>query len=126
MIYRIKNMMNISNSDTKKISIKYFFKKLIYFFLIGTTTIMITAYAESNNKHYFNIKTAPVSDALSKFAAQADSEILFLSDITTGKMSPNIYGTYTNIEVLNKLLSGTGLQAKETRYNIYLIQKSAP
>lgn len=98
------------------------------FVYIALTPSFCPARAEegdSGAKRFFNIQNRTIGDALNTFAMQADSEILFSSELAKDKQTLGLQGEYTRQEALEKLLEGSGLKAEEAGLNIYVVQVGA-
>nr|WP_180207082.1 TonB-dependent siderophore receptor [Pseudomonas sp. SbOxS1]NYU07367.1 TonB-dependent siderophore receptor [Pseudomonas sp. SbOxS1] len=58
----------------------------------------------------YQIPPGPLGQTLSRFAADSQIALSFDPGLTDGLQSPGLTGTYSALEALTRLLSGTGLQ----------------
>ncbi|MBU1332984.1 MAG: TonB-dependent receptor [Gammaproteobacteria bacterium] len=69
----------------------------------------------------FNLPAAPLEKSLNALASQSDLQILFSSDIATGKATPALRGRYTAAEALNILLGSSGLKVQQQDEHTYIV-----
>jgi iron complex outermembrane receptor protein len=62
----------------------------------------------------FNIAAQPLSKALLEFSKQSGLIVTVPPALVDGKVAPEIHGSLSSSQVLEKLLSGTGLKASRT------------
>ena len=75
----------------------------------------------------YHIAPASLEAALNQFGREAGVLISFGSEVTAGMQSRGLSGNYSADEGLQKLLEGTGLQARAEGNNAYSLQPaSAP
>ncbi|MDO8825792.1 TonB-dependent receptor [Methylophaga sp.] len=74
-------------------------------------TTLIAAEATVSQQQQFQIPAGPLAQSLNQFASQARVTLSFDPAITDGLTSPSISGQYSPQQVLEMLLTGTGLQA---------------
>jgi iron complex outermembrane receptor protein len=67
--------------------------------------------ATSANMRRYDVPRGSLSGALNRLADQADVLISVPGELTAGKTSNGVSGTYSVDEAFQKLLSGTGLEA---------------
>ncbi|MDX9737862.1 MAG: TonB-dependent siderophore receptor [Azonexus sp.] len=73
----------------------------------------------------FTISAQPLDSALTTFARQAGIQILFNPEETRGLSAPALDGDFSSAEGLQKLLSGSGLQASPSGNGSYIVQRSS-
>lgn len=73
----------------------------------------------------FTISAQPLDSALTTFARQAGIQILFNPEETRGLSAPALNGDFSSAEGLQKLLSGSGLQASPSGNGSYIVQRSS-
>jgi iron complex outermembrane receptor protein len=73
----------------------------------------------------FSIDPQDLSGALKLFAVQSHREIFFSPELTRGKTSKGVKGTYDDIKALKVILEGTGLNFSVTASNAILVRDSA-
>jgi len=74
-------------------------------------TTLMAAEATVSQQQQFQIPAGPLAQSLNQFASQARVTLSFDPAITDGLTSPSISGQYSPQQVLEMLLTGTGLQA---------------
>ncbi|MDO6414634.1 TonB-dependent receptor [Sphingomonas sp. BIUV-7] len=91
--------------------------------LLATTTIFAVAAAGSAyaQARPFDIAAKPVTLALVEFGKQADVQIVAARRLTDGKQANAVRGTMTVPVALDRLISGTGLAAKQTSNQTYAL-----
>ncbi len=91
-------------------------------FLVATTAIMpLVAIGEgyavaqtAQNRVPYHIPAQSLASSLSAFARASNYKIAYTTSLTLGKMAPAIEGNYTAEDVLERLLSGSGLSYRFT------------
>jgi Fe(3+) dicitrate transport protein len=58
-----------------------------------------------------DLPVQPLAESLKQFAKQSDSNIVFDPNLVQGKLAPAVKGNYDSAQALQKLLSGSGLEA---------------
>lgn len=90
--------------------------------LLGATMLLAaTTYAHAT-KVAVDIAPKPLDQALNALARQSGIQILFASEIASKLYSPKLRGIFTVQEALDRLLSGSGLTAKEQTANTFTVQ----
>jgi iron complex outermembrane receptor protein len=69
----------------------------------------------------FDVPAASLEQSLSALARQANAQILFASDITSGKTAPALKGRYTLEQALQRLLGNSGLNAEERDEHTFVV-----
>ncbi len=57
----------------------------------------------------FNIEAQDLGSALKAFAFQSNREIFFAPELTQGKLTYGVVGSYDDLDALKKILADTGL-----------------
>ena len=101
--------------------------KILYRFslaaaLLFLVTFIMPAHAESVT---FSIDPQDLSAALKLFAVQSHREIFFAPELTRGKTSKGVKGTFDDIKALKVILEGTGLNFSVTASNAILVRDPA-
>lgn len=101
---------------------------LALFGLIATPLITTASFAaEQNQVSRFDIAQGPLGTALSQFAIDAGVTLSFASSQTQALTSPGLQGSYTVEQGLERLLAGSGLQARrQGNGGFVLVPQSAP
>lgn len=76
----------------------------------------------------YNLPAAPLEEALSRFAQQAGITLPFAPQLVLGKQAPALHGNYAVAQALERLLQGSGLQARQGEdgfWGIYPLQEAA-
>lgn len=69
----------------------------------------------------FDVPAASLEKSLGALARQANAQILFASDITSGKTAPALKGRYTLEQALQRLLGNSGLSAEERDAHTFVV-----
>ena len=90
---------------------------------VGLLLILIpSAYAQqSAQPKTYAIPPGPLTATLNQFAAKAGIFIAGTADLTGGRTSPGLQGSYTEIEALRLLLAGTGLEVRKQEDGSYVL-----
>lgn len=87
------------------------------------SVLLSGAPACAQNERMFDIPPSELADALNRWAAQSDQQILFSGRLVAGMRSPGLRGRYTPSEALNRLLANTGLTWSETRPGVAFLRR---
>ena len=71
----------------------------------------------------FDIPRENLALALNQIAQQSHIEIAYSAELTRGKISPSLKGTYTPEQALKKLLKGSGLHVRRIAGGALVIEK---
>jgi hypothetical protein len=71
----------------------------------------------------FDIPREDLAAALNQLAQQSHIEIAYSSDLTRGKISPPLRGTFTPEQALKILLKGSGLHGRRIAGGVLVIEK---
>lgn len=71
--------------------------------------LLSSSLAVAESPRAFDVPAAPLEQALNALARQANAQILFASDLTSGKQAPALKGRYTLEQALQRLLGNSGL-----------------
>jgi iron complex outermembrane recepter protein len=71
----------------------------------------------------FDIPPGSLRDALNRFAAQSNQQILFSGDMVEGLRTQGLRGRYVPAEALDALLAGQGLAWSETRPGVIFLRR---
>lgn len=83
------------------------------FVRLMVATLVLWGSAAQAAESYFNIPPQPLSEALVKLSEQADTLIMVPQELVKGKRAPEVRGTMSVQEALDRLLEGSGLKAAE-------------
>ena len=92
--------------------------------VIGMTVFSSYSLAQGNTTQIFNIQPNTMSEALTLFAMQTDSQILFSPKVVENKKSMGLKGEYTQQQALEKLLAGTNLAITKNGEKVFMIVSS--
>ncbi len=84
-----------------------------------------TANPSAQAEQYFDIPAGDLGVALTTVAAQAQIPLAFDPLLTFGKQNPAVNGEYAPLEVINRLLEGSGLYLVAGNDNSYYIEAAA-
>lgn len=90
--------------------------------LLGATMLLAATNYAHATKIAWDIAPKPLDQALNALARQSGIQILFASDIASRLHSRRLRGVFTVKEALARLLSGSGLTAKEQTANTFTVQ----
>ena len=71
----------------------------------------------------FDIPREDLALALNQIAQQSHIEIAYSAELTRGKISPSLKGTYTPEQALKMLLKGSGLHVRRIAGGTLVIEK---
>jgi Secretin and TonB N terminus short domain len=71
----------------------------------------------------FDIPREDLAVAVNQIAQQSHIEIAYSAELTRGKISPSLKGTYTPEQALKKLLKGSGLHVRRIASGALVIEK---
>jgi hypothetical protein len=71
----------------------------------------------------FDIPREDLALALNQIAQQSHIEIAYSAELTRGKISPSLKGTYTPEQALKMLLKGSGLHVRQIAGGALVIEK---
>ncbi len=86
--------------------------------------LAIPAFAESNTVS-LNIPPQELSTALAALAEQANVQVLYASELASGRMTKGVVGTMLLEEAVRQVLEGTGLQHVFTNARTVTLQKTS-
>lgn len=98
-------------------------------FLASSLLLALSSTAQAAGEIDFDLPAAPLEKSLNALAGQSDVQILFSSDIATGKQTPALRGRYTTEQALQKLLGNSGLTVQQQDEHTYIVvpgQAAAP
>ncbi|MCK0127555.1 TonB-dependent receptor [Erythrobacter sp. F6033] len=90
--------------------------------LAAISTAATAQEAASSEARSYNIPAQSLQGALNSFAEASGSDLLYASDLVSGKQSSALVGNFTAAQALRQLLSGTGLTAAEVSANVYSLK----
>lgn len=74
----------------------------------------------------YSIEPGSLNEALIAYAAQSKRQILFKPQLVAGRKAPGIWGQFSADEVLERLLAGSGLTARRSGPNVYVVTPLSP
>ncbi|MES2451707.1 MAG: TonB-dependent receptor [Pseudomonadota bacterium] len=80
------------------------------------------AAAQDNPKTSFDIPAQDLGAALNRAATQSHREIEFNADLVRSRRAPAVRGSYSIIEALGQLLTGSGLRARTTTSGAIIVE----
>jgi iron complex outermembrane recepter protein len=87
--------------------------------LLGLTSV---APAQAPEPTYrFELPAQSVGAALRLFGEITNQQIIFSEDTVRGRQSTAVVGTFTAVQALNRLLTGTGLKITRTVAGVFYI-----
>ena len=92
--------------------------------LFAMTLCNGAAQAEGTDTQHFNIQPDSMGEALTLFAMETNSQILFSPSVVENKTSSGLKGEYTQQQALDTLLAGTDLTAEKNDEKTFLIVSS--
>ncbi len=89
--------------------------------MVGAPMVAMPLPAHAQAARNYSIPAGTLEDTLSRFGRDAGIMLSFKPEITTGKQSAGLSGTYTPRSGLDTLLAGTGLELSQQSNGSYLI-----
>ncbi len=96
--------------------------------LFGVASLQVVAQPQSTaaeQRQQYDIPVGPLDQALNRFASSAGVMMSVDARLTGGKRSSGVSGSFTPMEALQRLLSGTGLEAVIGGDGSYQLQPAA-
>lgn len=103
-------------------SVRHFARRPLCVVLLGF--FFYLAPAQAQTKVDLNIPATALADALHDLAQQTNTQIVFRSELTTGRLAPRLQGNYDVREALNLLLRGTGLVPVASDERTYTLDRA--
>ncbi|PCJ31639.1 MAG: energy transducer TonB [Gammaproteobacteria bacterium] len=122
---RIAQLLSPPNQFSRKRSLP-FSRSLLSAMLVASLTLSGHSFADNSNaiKQQYSIPTGPLGYTLSHYAVDEGLALSFAPALTKNLTSPAISGQYDNIEVIRKMLVGSGLDLiKRTDGSYTLVKK---
>ena len=91
---------------------------------VFVTCALLGARAEAQSLRAFRIPAGPLGEALTAYAAQADRQMLFTSDLVAGRRTEGLTGRHTPEGGLDRLLAGSGLTWSESRPGVLVLRRA--
>ncbi|MNF48306.1 Pesticin receptor precursor [compost metagenome] len=89
--------------------------------LASSLLLSLSSTAQAASEIDFDLPAAPLEQSLNALASQSDTQILFSSDIATGKQVPALRGRYTTTDALQRLLDDSGLEVLQQDEHTYIV-----
>jgi iron complex outermembrane receptor protein len=94
--------------------------------LASSLLLSLSSMAQAASEIDFDLPAAPLEQSLNTLATQSDSQILFSSDVTSGKQSPALRGRLSTTEALQRLLHDTDLDVQQQDEHTYIVVPRGP
>lgn len=72
--------------------------------------------------YQFNIPAESLGQALTDFSRESQQQIVFSEDVTAGKTTKGLHGTYTAAQALDVLLAGSGLRVDTNAAGVMMVR----
>lgn len=82
----------------------------------------VAAPPASEQRTMISLSSGALDQSLLTLAQQGRVRILFPSQLVAGRMAPAIHGQFTVREALERLLAGTGLEARQARPGVFALR----
>jgi hypothetical protein len=92
--------------------------------LAATLAVLVHGAFADTATFAFDIPREDLALALNQIAQQSHIEIAYSAELTRGKTSPSLKGTYTPEEALKLLLKGSGLHVRRIAGGALVIEKA--
>ncbi|SDN80717.1 iron complex outermembrane recepter protein [Pseudomonas jinjuensis] len=89
--------------------------------LASSLLLGLSSMVQAANEINFDLPAAPLEKSLNTLATQSGTQILFSSDIATGKRSPALRGRFSTTEALQRLLDNSGLQVQQQDEHTFIV-----
>ena len=103
-------------------------KHVVRSYLIAALAAALLVYSTfaDTETFAFDIPREDLAMALNQIAQQSHIEISYSAELTRGKISPVLKGTYTPEQALKLLLKGSGLHVRRIAGGVLVIEKEGP
>ena len=85
------------------------------------TSLLFALSAQAQDKVELDLPSTSLDKALNALARQSSVQIIFASDITAGKTTKAVKGSYTPQQALSRLLDHSGLQSRVRDEHTFII-----
>jgi Secretin and TonB N terminus short domain len=102
---------------------KHVLRKYLMVALVGALPVLMHSALADTATFDFDIPREDLALALNQIAQQSHIEIAFSAELTRGKTSPSLKGTYTPERALKLLLKGSGLRVRRIAGGALVIEK---
>ncbi|MNO65347.1 Ferric aerobactin receptor precursor [compost metagenome] len=89
--------------------------------LASSLLLGLSSMVQAANEINFDLPAAPLEKSLNTLATQSGTQILFSSDIATGKRSPALRGRFSTTEALQRLLDNSGLKIQQQDEHTFIV-----
>ncbi|MCY1285979.1 Ferric aerobactin receptor [compost metagenome] len=89
--------------------------------LASSLLLGLSSMVQAANEINFDLPAAPLEKSLNALATQSGTQILFSSDIATGKRSPALRGRFSTTEALQRLLDNSGLKIQQQDEHTFIV-----
>jgi len=115
--------MSVPTPDQTLRCSKHVLRMYLVVALAAAVSVLVhSAFAETVT-FPFDISRVDLALALNQIAQQSHIEISYSAELTRGKISPSLKGTYSPEQALKKLLKGSGLHARQIAGSALVIEK---
>jgi hypothetical protein len=101
---------------------KYVLRRYFVTALAALSALVPSAFADTAT-FAFDIPREDLALALNQIARQSHIEIAYSAEVTRGRISPSLKGTYTSEQALKMLLKGSGLHVRRIAGGALVIEK---
>ncbi|MFT4089981.1 MAG: TonB-dependent receptor [Asticcacaulis sp.] len=93
--------------------------------LISSACALVFAGAALAQSASYNVPSGDLKTALNAYIRQSGTQLIYRSDDLTGKTTSGVQGQLSNVEALNRLLAGTGLNAVRNAEGALIITRNS-
>src|SRR5580692_6915269 len=115
--------MRVPTPDKSVRCSKHVVRRYIAAALAAALSVLVHSAFSDTATFAFDIPREDLALALNQIAQQSHIEISYSAELTRGKISPSLKGTYTPEQALKMLLRGTGLHVRGIAGGALVIEK---
>ena len=102
---------------------KYVLRRYLVAALAVALSVLVHSALAGTATFAFDIPRQDLALALNQIAQESHIEIAYSAELTRGKISPSLKGTYTPEQALNLLLKGSGLRVRRIAGGALVVEK---
>lgn len=88
----------------------------------GSVTMVTASAAMAQSVRSYDVSAGDLADVLNRYAQQAGIELAYPADLTAGRTSPGLKGSYASADGLSRILTGTGLSFRQTGERAFTLE----
>ncbi|WP_454280077.1 TonB-dependent siderophore receptor [Sphingomonas sp. Marseille-Q8236] len=88
----------------------------------GAAAMVMASAAAAQTTRRYDIPAGNLADVLNRYAQQAGVELAYPAELTTGRTSPGLKGSFALAEGLSHILTGSGLSFRQTGERAFTLE----